>query len=203
MTKNAVKRKAEDFNKKYFNSTIPINSINFRISGKMVHSRGMYSSRKKEIALSALIMESPIEWERTLLHELIHAFEDTVLRRRPGHGHNFKQKAQEIRVRSKGQFDINRTTATQDTVVAEKQIERKVSRISNQYMVEKNGMYWFLKNTSRQDYSMLKDRGYTVYKTNTPVMSIRHCQNVRYLLRANYYYSSKIIEKLNIDCTKV
>lgn len=203
MTNAVIKRKAEEFNSEYFNSTIPIDSIHFRISKKMVHSRGMYNPGKNEVALSALIMESPVEWEKTLLHELIHAYESKVLYQRPGHGHNFKFKAREIRIRSNGKFDINRTTETQDTAIAEKQIERKASRISNQYMVEKNGMYWFLKNTSRQECSILKDRGYTVYKTNTPVVSVRHCQSVSYLLRARYYYDSKIIKKLNLDCTKI
>lgn len=200
-----IKEKAKEFNKDYFGGEINISNLTFRVSKKMSRTRGHYTPFKKEITLSYIVMQSEKDWHHTLLHEMIHAWEDTVLKERPGHGFNFKLKAKNIRYLSNGQYKISTATSPLSNVVAEAIQEKRTSRLQNQYMVKRKNIkgYNFLKNLSPGEVEFLIGRGYKVYRVNNPVSNVRHCKNIRYFQRADYYYSERSINRMSVDVTKV
>lgn len=202
MTENEkLKNKASEFNNEYFDGRIPLNTINFRVSNRMTTTRGMYSSRK-EIKMSGILMSSDLEWEKTLLHELIHAYQHLALMQRPDHGRTFKNLATHIQRKSRGKFNITRTSEFVDEKVAEQVQTIREAKVSNNthYVVYKNGTtrYNFAKNLSRREIAELQSMGYTVGITDDSLMKVRTCKNATYVKRARYFYDKQVIDKLGI-----
>lgn len=204
MTENEkLREKAKEFNNEYFDGRIPLDTIGFRVSNRMTSTRGMYSS-KKEISMSALLMESETEWNKTLIHEMVHAYQHLVNREKPNHGRTFKNLSTHIQRKSRGKYNVTRTNGFEDEKVAEKvqNIREKKVAYNTHYVVYKTNFgrnrYVFAKNLSRRDIEILKAVGFTVGITEHNLIKIRFCRNAEYVRRANYYYDDAVIEKLGI-----
>lgn len=205
MTENEkLREKAQEFNEEYFDGRIPLGTINFRVSKRMTTTRGMYSSRK-EISMSALLMESDVEWNKTLLHEMVHAYQHLVNGEKPNHGRTFKNLSTHIQRKSRGKYNVTRTNGFEDEKVAEKvqTIRERKTAENTHYVVYKktyNGTmrYNFAKNLSRWEVAELQSMDYTVGITDDSLMKVRTCKNANYVKRARYYYDDKVIKDLGI-----
>lgn len=196
-TVNDLVQKAEEFNAKYFDGALVINNLTFRISNRMTRTRGFYNGHKRMITISGIIASSEIEWHKTLLHELIHAYQH-VAYRSVNHGPTFKKETDRIYKLSNGQFDINRTTFAADTAVAEELHKRKVKRIGEQYLISRNNRNWFLRNLTPLQIRMLKKDGYSVYRMDKVETTVRNIRSFRDFTNngVRYYYPDTILNEI-------
>lgn len=210
MRENEIRTQAEQFNRQYFEGQLPLDCIEFKVSKKMVKTRGTYQSRSLYqksgvIKLSQILLESEFEWQRTLLHEMIHAYQHFNLNVRPDHGYTFKTISRHIRYLSNGEYNINRVTNVEDEKVAERiqQVYQQKSKHHTHYVAYKTvhgkKQYNFVKNLNSQDIQFLKNKGYTIGVTDNDFHQIRCCKNASYVNRAKYYYSEKIVKKVGVN----
>ena len=200
-----IREKAEEFNLEYFDSSIDLSLISFKTSSRMVLTRGTFRGMPKQIiTLSALLFHNNEEWQKTLLHEMIHAYQFQN-KLKIGHGIDFKNKAINIKIKSKDKYVITRTSSFKDDVTKERIHELRVNSIKTQYVV-----FWidskvnFIKNLSEDDIEALnKYYGAEVYINKNIVTGVRHCKNYKYLIRAKYYCQESILEHLGLELEKV
>lgn len=196
-----IREKAEEFNTIYFDNTIDISKISFRISKRMVSTRGTFRGHpEQEITLSALLLENSEEWEKTLIHEMIHAYQFQK-GLKMGHGYSFKNIANMIYSKSGSTIIITRTNSFKDEAIKDKVHEIKASKIHTQYVVIwPKGKVNFVKGLSQDDILALKKYyDAKVYINNKIHTGVRHCKNYSYLIKARYYYKEDILESLELD----
>lgn len=196
-----IREKAEEFNTIYFDNTIDISKISFRISKRMVSTRGTFRAQSiQEITLSALLLENSEEWEKTLIHEMIHAYQFQK-GYKMGHGSDFKYMSGMIYFKSGSTILITRTNSFKDEAIKEKVHDIKASKISTQYVIVwPKGKVNFVKGLSEDDISALKKYyDAKIYINNKIHTGVRHCKNYNYLVKARYYYKEDILESLELD----
>jgi hypothetical protein len=193
-----LKEKAIEFNSYYFDNELNIDDCNFRISKRMTRTRGKFFSKNKEITISHFLMENKIEWEITLLHELIHFWQlekDYKL----DHGESFKHKAFDIYKKSNKKFNIHRTTEYKDKSIEEKVIKKKTENIKSQYIIIKENKVNFIRFLFNEEIIKLKNIGYEVYRNKKIISDVKHCKNFLYLINARYYYEKNTFKDLDLD----
>lgn len=108
----AIEKKFDIFNAQFFENRLP--HVQFIISNSKCHL-GRYSSRwdemRPKITISTYYKVSEEDVENTLIHEMIHLYEDKVLHVQPSHTRTFKTKANEIYNLSNGKYNITRLSS--------------------------------------------------------------------------------------------
>ena len=97
-----ITERANKMNEKFFDNELDISNIIFIVSKRMTSSLGSYRREyshnkliRQYIKISNRIIEGSEEWKNTLLHELIHAWQE-LKGYTDSHGKSFKRKAYQI-----------------------------------------------------------------------------------------------------------
>ena len=103
------------FNHTFFNDELPHTNINICVS-KTKRALGSCQMQlfggKKTIKVSQYYKRTEIEYQATLIHEMIHLYE-YIKFRTMSHGKFFKNMAKQIYTQSNGLYNIQRTSNTQ------------------------------------------------------------------------------------------
>ncbi|MCA1806505.1 MAG: SprT-like domain-containing protein [Actinobacteria bacterium] len=194
VTTTDIKKYAIKANKTFFNDSLNLNAIQFKISSRMTKTLGVFKVRngQQSITLSTLLFNQKEEWVTTLVHELVHAWQWQT--GKPlDHGWSFKQKAREIY--SIAPEVVITRTRTSDYI--EKAVANRYQEFGRkQYAISKGNRVWFLRNLQGHDLTTLRARGYKVAQASKPA-AVRHCKNVNKLFTANYYYAASIVDDLS------
>jgi|GEM_PF-4063864 len=194
-----LRKKAWEFNRKFFHNRIPVDSLRFEISNRMKKTRGYYRSDGL-IKISSMLMVDESEWELTLLHEMVHCYQSYVMAVRPDHGYTFKNIAKKIYQQSQGKYQITRIT----TICSE-----KVKATIREQNKQNNGAYlvWnelkrfnFIRSLTPREKEYLKKTGKKIgmLTEGYDPSSIRHCRNLTSLIKARYYYDKETLQRAGL-----
>lgn len=209
MTNEAkMKKAAKEFNTKFFENELDIDSIKFKVSTRMTRTRGTCTVRNGEVSitLASELFLANSEWKPTLLHEMIHAYQwkdgDNL-----NHGDSFKSMSRRIKTLSKGEYVLTRCTATKDKKVAEAVASKLATKTAQQYVVYSKGpkptQMNFVRSLTKAQIIWLTSHGRRVQKVLNPTNTIRHKKNFEYILKWESYYPTGLLSKLDLTLEDV
>lgn len=205
MTTSEIRKYAEKFNKDLFDNELNISKIDFKISKKMINVLGNFRYQKKgifnyyqRITISENILISENDFENTLIHEMVHAWQ---FQKNKGlsHGYTFIQKSDIIKEKSNGKYCIRKSSNNEilSSSVINKILDKKAERVIkiNQYAIIYKNQVNFIKNLNKLEIDHFKVRGYKIFKATTPITGIRNCKNIVAYACRKYYYSLEILDR--------
>lgn len=181
-----IRNEAIQMNKTYFNNSLDISLVSFRISKRMTRSLGTFTVKrgKQEITLAYQLLEN--EWRNTLIHELVHCWQYQIYEW-CNHGYSFKMKAREIYNKD----GIYKITVCTDSVGMSNFHKEKVKKPI--FHIHKDGRSHFLRSLSSSEYDHLEKSGFTIDKVSG--LNVTCHRNFSSMLSAKYHYNTKDINK--------
>lgn len=192
MTLANIRKKANQANDTFFDNKIDVDAITFSINNRFKRTLGQceYNRASESIKIKLAGCLSNLDgnyWMKTLVHEMVHAFQYTVYGY-ADHGPTFKRLATLIR-RVEPSIEITRLA----NVDSAKLFPDK--KVSDQYLIVKGTQCWALRRMDRDRLRYLKDFGYKVFRNTGKPVNMRHCKNAITLKTVKYAYSLSAINR--------
>jgi len=205
-----IKAYAKEANNLYFDGELDLNKIHFVVSTRMFRTLGLANHRFNKrlnrvvysIKMASLLSGTDTHnWHNVLVHEMVHIWQ-YMNGYFDHHGNSFLMKAAQI-----GRIDpdmhIERLCHLNDhknrsvlaKVLAVKAARSSAATKKTQYLVSKNGKFFFITCIKVKGIATLQKKGYSVFRLKKQITRVQNTRNLEKLLEERRYYSKEILLK--------